>query len=121
MTKRKEQSTNSLNKQLMAGNCDLVHAIDLIGGRWKLVILSNLETAAVRFSELKRLIPQISERMLVLQLKEMEKAGLITRTAYATVPPCVAYSLTAIGKELMPIWQQLSQWGSKHKTVNNEG
>ena len=69
----------------------------------------------MRFSELRKAMPAITERMLTLQLRELEKEGLVKRTVYAEVPPRVDYELTDIAKELVPIWNQLSQWGAKHK------
>jgi len=62
-------------------------------------------------------MPAITERMLTLQLRELEKEGLVKRTVYAEVPPRVDYELTDIAKELVPIWNQLSQWGAKHKKL----
>ncbi len=71
----------------------------------------------MRFSELRKAMPAITERMLTLQLRELEKEGLVKRTVYAEVPPRVDYELTDIAKELVPIWNQLSQWAAKHKKL----
>jgi len=70
-----------------------------------------------RCPELKRLIPGISDRMLTLHLQELEKSGLVIRTAYAEVPPRVEYSLSDSARKLAPIWQQLEEWGTQHKEI----
>lgn len=117
MAKRKENSTNSFNeKQIM--ECDLAYAVCKIGGRWKLIILCRLENGKLRFSELRKQIDGITERMLTLQLRELEKEGLVKRTVYAEVPPRVEYELSEISKELIPIWRMLEDWGVKHKSLS---
>ncbi|UHO40137.1 helix-turn-helix transcriptional regulator [Chryseobacterium capnotolerans] len=115
----KESSTNNINKQYIQ-ECDLSYAVCKIGGRWKLFILSKLKDEKLRFSELKRSISGITERMLTLQLRELEKEGLVKRTVYAEVPPRVDYELTAIARELIPIWDALNEWGGKHRKVIEE-
>lgn len=117
MGKKKENSTNSINAQYIT-ECDLTYAVCKIGGRWKLLILCKLENGKLRFSELRDQISGITERMLTLQLREMEKEGLLKRTIHAQVPPRVDYELTEIAKELIPIWKQLENWGKKHKQLN---
>ncbi|WP_413532896.1 winged helix-turn-helix transcriptional regulator [Empedobacter brevis] len=117
MGKRKENSTNMLNENYIMESCNLTYAVCKIGGRWKLLILCKLENGKLRFSELRKEINCITERMLTLQLRELEKEGLVKRTVYAEVPPRVDYELTDIAKELVPIWNQLSQWGAKHKEL----
>lgn len=117
MGKRKENSTNSLNESYIVESCNLTYAVCKIGGRWKLLILCKLEKGKLRFSELRNQINGITERMLTLQLRELEKEGLVKRTVYAEVPPRVDYELTDIAIELVPIWSQLSQWGAKHKSI----
>ncbi|MDN3693188.1 helix-turn-helix domain-containing protein [Chryseobacterium tructae] len=114
MGKIKENSTNNINKQYIY-ECDLSYAVCKIGGRWKLFILSQLKEGKLRFSELKRSISGITERMLTLQLRELEKEGLVKRTVYAEVPPRVDYELTEIARELIPIWDALNEWGGKHR------
>ncbi|WP_347374058.1 helix-turn-helix domain-containing protein [Aequorivita sp. Q41] len=116
MGKRKENSTNMLNEKSIM-ECDLTYAVCKVGGRWKLLILCKLENGKLRFSEIRRLIPKITERMLTLQLRELEKDGLVKRTVYAEVPPRVDYELTPIAIELIPIWSKLSNWGAKYKKL----
>lgn len=77
MAKVKENSTNSINLRMLT-TCNLTYAINLMGGRWKLLLLMRLETGRMRYSELKRQVPNITERMLTLQLREMEMDGLVT-------------------------------------------
>ena len=117
MGTRKENSTNSINEQYITQECDLTYAVCKIGGRWKLLILCKLENGKLRFSEIRRRISGITERMLTLQLREMEKEGLVKRTVHAEVPPRVDYELTAIAEELVPIWKQLNHWGKKHREL----
>jgi len=114
MGKKKESSTNSINAQYHT-ECDLTYAVCKIGGRWKLLILCKLEDGKLRFSELRDRISGITERMLALQLREMEKEGLLKRTVHAQIPPRVDYELTEIAEELIPIWKQLEDWGRKHR------
>ncbi|MBP1163932.1 helix-turn-helix domain-containing protein [Chryseobacterium culicis] len=116
MGKIKENSTNNINRQYIQG-CDLSYAVCKIGGRWKLIILNKLKDGKLRFSELRNSISGITERMLTLQLRELEKESLVKRTVHAEVPPRVDYELTAIARELIPIWKQLDEWGGKHREL----
>ncbi len=116
MGKTKEDSTNNYNRKFLT-TCDMTYAVQLIGGRWKLLIMAGLEQRPLRYGELKRNISQISERMLTLQLRELEEDGILTRTVFAEVPPRVEYALTDIGKDLVPICLELSTWGTKHRAL----
>ncbi|WP_443945245.1 winged helix-turn-helix transcriptional regulator [Pedobacter sp. AW1-32] len=117
MGNRKENSTNKLNEEHIM-SCDLAYAICKMGGRWKLLILCKLESGKLRFGEIRKQIPAITERMLTLQLRELEKDGLVKRKVYAEVPPRVDYELTDIANELIPIWSELRKWGAKHRSVS---
>jgi len=117
MGKRKTTSTNFQNLKNLVDFCGMIYAIDILGGRWKLVILYKLERRTLRFGELKELIPDVSDRMLTLHLQELEKNGLVIRTAYAEVPPRVEYTLSESARMLIPVWQQLENWGLKHRTI----
>ncbi|MDF3026428.1 MAG: transcriptional regulator [Fluviicola sp.] len=117
MTTRKENTTNSINRNFLL-DCNLTYAVQLMGGRWKLPILIRLSNDKTRFGELKRMIPNITERMLTLQLRELERDGLVTRTVYHEVPPRVEYELTPLSSMLIPICLQLDEWGAKHKDVH---
>lgn len=117
MAVRKENSTNMQNEKFITEGCDLTYAVCKIGGRWKLLILCQLEEGKLRFGEIKNLLTGVTERMLTLQLRELEKDGLVKRTVYAEVPARVDYELTSVAKELIPIWSQLRIWGKNHKTL----
>jgi DNA-binding HxlR family transcriptional regulator len=115
MTKIKASSTNQHNRKTLSEFCGVMYAIDILGGRWKLMILYKLEKKTMRFLELKKKLPEISDRMLTLHLRELERDGLVHRQVFAEVPPRVEYSLTDSAKELIPVWQQLEKWGLHHK------
>jgi DNA-binding HxlR family transcriptional regulator len=117
MGKIKETSTNNINRRYL-GECNLTYAIQLMGGRWKLLILMRLENDRQRFGELSKQIPNITDRMLTLQLRELEQDGLITRKAYAEVPPRVEYEMTDIGRDLLPVCAGLHDWGTKHRMLH---
>ncbi|SFW58984.1 transcriptional regulator, HxlR family [Sinomicrobium oceani] len=117
MSKVKETSTNFENKKILGEECSEVYAANIIGGQWALVICSWLLKGKMRFGELKKAIPNITERMLTLQLRKLEKNKIITRTVYAEVPPRVEYELTKIGYELGPVIRQMEQWGERHKKL----
>lgn len=93
--------------------CPLVHAMNMLGGKWKPVILHMLSGGVRRFGELQRGIPPISQKMLTQQLRELEADGVVHREVYAQVPPKVEYRLTHAGGELLPILDALYRWGSE--------
>ena len=119
MAGRKESSTYSRNEKTII-ECDLTYAINKIGGRWKLQLLSSLENKKSRFSELKKEFSFITERMLTLQLRSLEQDGLVKRTVYAEVPPRTEYELTEMAVSLAPLLKQLSDWGKIHRTVTKK-
>jgi len=92
--------------------CPVEAALDVIGGRWKGVILFHLLEGPRRFNELRRLLPKVTQRMLTLQLRELEADGVIHREVHAQVPPRVDYSLTEFGTSLHAILSDLRQWGT---------
>lgn len=91
-------------------NCGLGIALQMVGGKWKGVILTLLNEKPHRFSELKRDLPGISERILIKQLKEMENSSLILRQDFKSMPPKVEYSITPLGKSLLNALCPLSEW-----------
>lgn len=115
MARRKLTSTNTANREKLISFCGMTYAIDILGGRWKLLILYKLEGRVLRFTELKKHLPNITDRMLTLHLQELEKNGLVVRKVYAEVPPRVEYQLSESAMQLAPIWKQLEQWGLGHK------
>ena len=95
-------------------------ALKVIGGRWKAVILYQLFDGPKRLSELERLLPHASQKMLIQQLREMQGHGLLTREVYAQVPPRVDYAATPLGLSLRPILTALCEWGRLHAHELNE-
>ncbi|WP_337268092.1 winged helix-turn-helix transcriptional regulator [Oryzifoliimicrobium ureilyticus] len=91
--------------------CSVEAAVGLIDGKWKSVILFHLLDGTLRFGEIRRHIPQITQRTLTNQLRELEEDGLIERKVYAVVPPKVEYSLSALGRSMEPILLALKAWG----------
>jgi DNA-binding HxlR family transcriptional regulator len=89
-------------------------ALDVIGGKWKVLILWPLHPQPRRFGELRRLVPGISEKMLIQQLRAMEADGIVARKVYHEVPPKVEYSLTKFGVTLKEVLTPLCEWGSQH-------
>lgn len=87
--------------------------LEILSGKWKLLILCHLGEGTLRTSELRRRMPAISQRMLTLNLRELEKAGIIHREVYNEVPPRVEYSLTERGRSLRHILESMSDWGTK--------
>jgi DNA-binding HxlR family transcriptional regulator len=94
--------------------CPVEGALDVIGGKWKGVVLYHLLDGTKRFNELRRSMPGVTQRMLTRQLREMEADGLIHRKVYAEVPPRVEYSLTEKGDSLRAIIVALKDWGETH-------
>ncbi len=100
-------------------NCPVDATIDLIGGKYKAVILWYLIENKKRFSELKRLIPKATEKMLTQQLRELEHDSLIIRTVYPVVPPKVEYSLSDFGRTIIPVLKSMCNWGEDHLSSIN--
>lgn len=100
-------------------DCSLELTIDLIGGKWKLIILWYLMDGTKRFSELKNSIPSITQKMLTQQLRELEDNNIISRKVYAVVPPRVEYTMTEYGVSLIPILKELCTWSRNYANQNN--
>ncbi|HWL23492.1 MAG TPA: helix-turn-helix domain-containing protein [Ureibacillus sp.] len=95
--------------------------LELIGGKWKPLIIWRLMDKTMRFNELKKSLPNVTQKMLTEQLREMESHGLIHRKVYAQVPPKVEYSLTELGESLVPFLEFMCQWGTNYlKYVKNK-
>jgi DNA-binding HxlR family transcriptional regulator len=96
--------------------CSVTHALVIIGGKWKIVVISYLVNAeTLRYHELEKLIPAVTPKMLVKVLKELEEEKLVKRKVYAEVPPRVEYSITELGKTLLPLLAEIRKWGAYHK------
>jgi DNA-binding HxlR family transcriptional regulator len=111
MTAIKESSTNYQNKQVILNECPVTFTLEKMGGRWKPLILYQLQQGVLRYGQLKKSIPGITEKMLVQHLRELEADGLIVRDVKPVVPPHVEYSLTQSGKTLTPILNAMAEWG----------
>ncbi|TAJ86625.1 transcriptional regulator [bacterium] len=98
--------------------CPAAIALEAIRGRWKLLILQQLYVRVNRFGELRRALDGISEKVLVQQLRELERDGIIQRKIYTQVPPKVEYSLTPLGRNLRPIVEGLHEWGMRYLSEN---
>jgi DNA-binding HxlR family transcriptional regulator len=95
--------------------CSVTHTLFIIGGKWKIVVISYLINAEVlRYNELEKLIPTVTPKMLIKVLKELEEEQLIIRTVYPVVPPKVEYSITELGKTLIPLITEIRNWGTFH-------
>ena len=94
--------------------CPVTFTMSVIGGKWKPVILWTLGDQIKRFSEIKTSIPNVTQKMLTQQLRELERDCIINRKVYPVVPPKVEYSVTEYGKTLMPIINAISEWGKQH-------
>ena len=117
MSKVKRTSTNYENKQLLSEECIEIYSINLLSGQWTMAIGCYMLNGPLRFVELRKCLPTITERMLTLHLRKMEENKLVKRTVYAEVPPRVEYALTEIGLGLEPIISMLAEWGAMHKML----
>jgi len=94
--------------------CPVEAALEALGGKWKGLILFHLKDEKQRFNELRRLIPDVTQRTLTRQLRELERDRIVKRTVYPEVPPKVEYELTEFGKTLIPILEALYAWGQEY-------
>ncbi|MNW35548.1 HTH-type transcriptional activator HxlR [compost metagenome] len=115
------------NLETFEGRCPVETSVNLIGGKWKILILYHLISNEVkRFNELQKALQGITHRTLTRQLRELEEDNLIARKVYPEVPPKVEYSLTAIGESLIPILIDLQNWGKDYQlkypaSIDNSG
>lgn len=97
--------------------CPVATTVQLIGNKWKLLILRNLRTRPWRFNELQKSLEGISQKVLTESLRSMEADGIIIRTVYAEVPPRVEYSLSELGETMRPILAAMEKWGNDYKAT----
>lgn len=97
--------------------CPVTFTVDVIGGKWKSLILFHLTSGTRRFNELRRLMPEVTQRMLTLQLRELEMDKIIRRKVYPEVPPKVEYSLAPLGLTLVPLINVMREWGAEHEST----
>ena len=95
--------------------CSVEVAVELIDGKWKIMIIHYLLGGKRRFNELKKLLPGVTQRMLTNQLRELERDLLVSRTVHAEVPPRVEYELTELGRSMEPILLQIRDWGERYE------
>lgn len=100
--------------------CPVATTVQLIGSKWKLLIMRNLLKRPWRFNELRRDLDGISQKVLTDSLRSMEEDGIITRTVYPEVPPRVEYALSDLGESMRPIIQAMEQWGTEYKKNHTE-
>lgn len=102
-------------------HCALDVTMELVGGKWKAIVLWYLRKDKKRFSELRKLIPGITEKMLSMQLRQLERDGFVSRKVHAEVPPRVEYALTPHGRTLLPLLEEIAKWGrmmgEKHGSI----
>ncbi|MFI9010015.1 winged helix-turn-helix transcriptional regulator [Actinosynnema sp. NPDC053489] len=99
----------------VADFCNVEVAFAVVGGKWKMLIVKYLLPGPLRFGELRRAMPSVTQRMLTRQLRELEEDGLVHRTVHAEVPPRTEYGLTALGHSLEPIVEGLDEWGRRYR------
>lgn len=100
--------------------CPVATTVALIGSKWKLLIMRNLQMRTWRFNELKKDLEGISQKVLTDSLRSMEKDGIVVRTVYAEVPPRVEYSLRELGKSMHPIIDAMADWGRVYQQMVNK-
>ncbi|MBP5841247.1 helix-turn-helix transcriptional regulator [Lactiplantibacillus plantarum] len=100
------------------GICPVATTIDLLSSKWKVLIIRDLLTGKKRYSELKKSVMGISQKMLTQSLREMETDGLITRHVFAVIPPKVEYNLSSLGSSMQPVINAMADWGSVYLDEN---
>ena len=96
-------------------DCPVATTVQLIGSKWKLLIMRNLQTRPWRFNELRKDLEGVSQKVLTDSLRSMEADGIITRTVYPEVPPRVEYALSDLGRSMQPIMDAMEQWGLDYR------
>lgn len=95
-------------------SCPIAGSINIFGGKWKPEVIYFINQGPKRFNELRRLIPKVSQRMLTQQLRELERDGILDRKQYLEIPAKVVYSMTDLGRTLIPIFEQLEEWTTEN-------
>ncbi len=100
--------------------CPVATTVELIGSKWKLLIIRNLRERPWRFNELQRNLKGISQKVLTDSLRSMESDGIVTRTVFAEVPPKVEYALSELGRSLSPVIDAMAAWGERYKSQGKQ-
>ena len=95
-------------------------SLNILGGKWKILIIWQLKDSPKRYGELKKSLPGVTHKMLTQQLRELEQDEIISRKVYSEIPPKVEYSLTILGKTIIPVIDLLSDWGEEYQRVFNK-
>jgi DNA-binding HxlR family transcriptional regulator len=103
-----------LTQEELFGKCPYATAQKILSGKWALIILHHLRESKLRFNELHRLLPDVTQATLTKQLRTLEEYGMVTRTVYAQIPPKVEYELSDVGKEFSEVLNSLKTWGDKY-------
>lgn len=114
-----DNAKNQVFKECDSKICPVETALNIIGGKWKGVLIFHLLSGKKRFNELQRLMPRITHRMLTLQLRELEADGIVKRTVYPEVPPRVEYELTEFGMSISPVVAAIYDWGKDYQEKFN--
>ncbi|MGG7664757.1 winged helix-turn-helix transcriptional regulator [Dyadobacter sp. BHUBP1] len=120
MTRIKENSTYNANREIVMQECPVTYVMNKIGGHWKPIILYHLLAGSKRYSEIKKAMPHITEKMLIQHLKQLESDRLLIREAKPVVPPYVTYTLTDGGRELEPVINAMAEWAYRDMKRNNQ-
>lgn len=107
-----------MNQKENQYHCPVEAALVVIGGKWKALIIWQLKTETLRFTEIMERLPMVTPRMLTKQLRELEEDAVIIRTVYPEVPPRVEYTLTSLGFSVVPVLEDLCTWGSEYLTIH---
>lgn len=119
MTKIKENSTYNANRELVMQECPVTYVMNKIGGHWKPIILYHLLAGSKRYSEIRKAMPHITEKMLIQHLKQLENDRLLIREAKPVVPPYVTYTLTEGGRELESVINAMAEWAYRDMKRND--
>jgi len=119
MTKIKESSTYNANREIVMQECPVTYVMNKIGGHWKPIILYHLLAGSKRYSEIKKAMPHITEKMLIQHLKQLESDSLLIREAKPVVPPYVTYTLTEGGRELESVINAMADWAYRDMKRNS--
>jgi DNA-binding HxlR family transcriptional regulator len=100
---------------IVAARCPIRTSLELLGGKWKMLLIQQLKNEPKRYGQLKSALPDVSEKMLTQELRQLVSDGLLLRTDYRELPPRVEYSLTPLGREVIPLIEALATFGNSYQ------